>query len=587
MKNKRFIVFLTALSLAASLSLPAAGADAPSDWAKGEVESAISQGLVPKDLQSSYQAPITRQEFCRLAVTMVEVVEEKPISQVLSDRGLQTKENAFSDTQDDYAENACALGIVNGYEDGTFRPQGSITRQEAAKMLYETAKVLEYTGSGGSLTFADRDDIASYAVTAVKFASFTGVMKGVEDGRFDPSGIYTRQQAYITMDRLLSVLEGESAGGELTATQIFNQCSPAVCYVEVYDEAGEVAGTGSAFVVTEDGKLITNYHVIQDVYSARVKFPDGKTYPVESVLAYDVQRDVAVLRINAKGLVTLPLGDSDSLVSGQTVYTIGSPQGLDNTIANGIVSATNRVVEGQKYIQTTAPISPGSSGGALLDGYGRCVGITSGTLSGQNLNFAVPINDVKEYLNKNEPITLEELAQKTSQVTGLQVTLMGEKATYTGQVLGGATPHGEGRAEWADGSYYEGSFQQGMPWGKGTYYKNQDQSLYTGDFYAGFAQGDGLLKYGNGDQYEGQFAGGQMHGKGTYTFKSGDQYVGQLNYGTFQGEGTYLYATGEKYIGQFENNKFHGYGRYYGTTGKLEREGYWEQGSFKGGAQAA
>ena len=587
MKNKRFIVFLTALSLAASLSLPAAGADAPSDWAKGEVESAISQGLVPKDLQSSYQAPITRQEFCRLAVTMVEVVEEKPISQVLSDRGLQTKENAFSDTQDDYAENACALGIVNGYEDGTFRPQGSITRQEAAKMLYETAKVLEYSGSGGSLTFADRDDIASYAVTAVKFASFTGVMKGVEDGRFDPSGIYTRQQAYITMDRLLSVLEGESAGGELTATQIYSQCSPAVCYVEVYDEAGEVAGTGSAFVVTEDGKLITNYHVIQDVYSARVKFPDGKTYPVESVLAYDVQRDVAVLRINAKGLVTLPLGDSDSLVSGQTVYTIGSPQGLDNTIANGIVSATNRVVEGQKYIQTTAPISPGSSGGALLDGYGRCVGITSGTLSGQNLNFAVPINDVKEYLNKNEPITLEELAQKSSQVTGLQVTLMGEKATYTGQVLGGATPHGEGRAEWADGSYYEGSFQQGMPWGKGTYYKNQDQSLYTGDFYAGFAQGDGLLKYGNGDQYEGQFAGGQMHGKGTYTFKSGDQYVGQLNYGTFQGEGTYLYATGEKYIGQFENNKFHGYGRYYGTTGKLEREGYWEQGSFKGGAQAA
>ena len=587
MKNKRFIVFLTALSLTASLSLPAAGADIPSDWAKIEVESAISQGLVPKDLQSSYQTPITRQEFCRLVVTMVEVVEEKPIAQVLSDRGLATKENAFSDTQDDYAENACALGIVNGYEDGTFRPQGSITRQEAAKMLYETAKVLEYTGSGGSLTFSDRDDIASYAVTAVKFASFTGVMKGVEDGRFDPSGLYTRQQAYITMDRLLSVLEGESAGGEMTATQIFNQCSPAVCYVEVYDQAGKVAGTGSAFVVTEDGKLITNYHVIQDVYSARVKFPDGKTYPVESVLAYDVQRDVAVLRIDAKGLVTLPLGDSDSLVSGQTVYTIGSPQGLDNTIANGIVSATNRVVEGQEYIQTTAPISPGSSGGALVDSFGRCVGITSGTLGGQNLNFAVPINDAKEYLDKNQPITLEDLAQKSSQVTGLQVTLMGEKATYTGEVLGGATPHGEGRAEWADGSYYEGSFQQGMPWGKGTYYKNQDQSLYTGDFYAGFAQGDGMLKYGNGDQYEGQFSGGQMHGKGTYTFKSGDQYTGQLAFGTFQGEGTYTYATGEKYIGQFENNKFHGYGRFYGTTGKLEREGYWEQGSFKGGTQAA
>ena len=222
-----------------------------------------------------------------------------------------------------------------------------------------------------------------------------------------------------------------------------------------------------------------------------------------------------------------------------------------------------------------------------MDGFGRCVGVTSGTLSGQNLNFAVPINDVKAYLEINQPITLEELAQKSSQVTGLQVTLLGEKAAYTGQVLGGATPHGEGRAEWPDGSYYEGSFQQGIPWGQGTYYKSQDQSLYTGDFYAGFAQGEGVLKYGNGDRYEGQFAGGQMHGKGTYTFKSGDQYVGQLTFGTFQGEGTYTYATGEKYIGQFENNKFHGYGRFYGATGLLEREGYWENGSFKGTKQAA
>ena len=116
MKNKRFIVFLSALSLAASLSLPAAGADAPSDWAKTEVESAISQGLVPHDLQSSYQTPITRQEFCRLAVTMVEVVEEKPVSQVIADRELQTKENAFSDTQDDYAENACLKRIVKFVE---------------------------------------------------------------------------------------------------------------------------------------------------------------------------------------------------------------------------------------------------------------------------------------------------------------------------------------------------------------------------------------------------------------------------------------------------------------------------------------
>ena len=130
-----------------------------------------------------------------------------------------------------------------------------------------------------------------------------------------PAGLYTREQAYVTFDRLRRALQQTGTGGALSATEIFNTCSPAVCYVEVYDQQGQVLGTGSAFAVESNGKLLTNYHVIQGVYSAKVKFPDGAVYDVQKVMAYDAARDVAVLKIDAQGLATLPLGDSSALVS--------------------------------------------------------------------------------------------------------------------------------------------------------------------------------------------------------------------------------------------------------------------------------
>ena len=388
----------------------------------------------------------------------------------------------------------------------------------------------------------------------------------------------------MTFDRLLKAIDGTAPGATLDATAIFSACSPAVCYIEVYDKAGRALGSGSAFVVASDGKLVTNYHVIEGVYAAKVKFPDGKTYTVEKVMAYDVKRDVAVLKIAAAGLPTLKLGTSASIVSGETVYTLGSPQGLDNTIANGIISAVEREVDGQKYIQTTAPISPGSSGGALLNAKGECIGITTGTLAGQNLNFAVPIDDVKPYLEKDVNLTLEKLATARTSVQGAAIVVLGQQAQYTGQVVAGDTPDGKGKAVWADGSYYDGEFQQGVPHGQGTFYQAQSGATYEGTFAQGLLEGKGTLKFSNGDKYVGDFAGGYMHGKGTYTYAAGDQYVGDFVNDYFEGEGTYTYATGEKYVGGFYWDKFDGYGKMYDKNGQVVKEGYWISGTFYGAA---
>ena len=134
--------------------------------------------------------------------------------------------------------------------------------------------------------------------------------------------------------------------------------------------------------------------------SRPVKLPDGAYFAVDGVLASDKTRDVAIIKAHGNGFKTLTLGDSDRLQVGEEVVAIGNPLSLESTVSNGIVSAIRTIEdEGGKFVQITAPISPGSSGGPLFNMAGRVVGITTSHLrNGENLNFAVPINDVKPML---------------------------------------------------------------------------------------------------------------------------------------------------------------------------------------------
>jgi hypothetical protein len=167
---------------------------------------------------------------------------------------------------------------------------------------------------------------------------------------------------------------------------------------------------GTGFLVRPDGVIVTNYHVIETGNVAIVKFPDGTILPVDGVLAADKVRDLAIIKIHGKTFRTLTLGNSDKIQVGEDVVAIGNPLGLELTVSNGILSGVRTVEKGGgKFLQVTAPISHGSSGGPLFNMAGEVVGITSMYFEGgENLNFAIPVNDAKQLL-LNESTTLHNL----------------------------------------------------------------------------------------------------------------------------------------------------------------------------------
>lgn len=185
---------------------------------------------------------------------------------------------------------------------------------------------------------------------------------------------------------------------ELTPEQIYARCTPAVFYVEVYDAAGCCMKTGSGFFITADGVAVTNYHVISGAASAKITVSGtGDTYDVLGIYDCSPEEDWAVLQIDGYDFTPLPVSDPNYNVGGATVYAIGSPLGLQNTISAGIISNPHRYDDGMNYIQMSAAISSGSSGGALINKYGEVIGITSATYTeGQNLNLAIPMT----YLSK-------------------------------------------------------------------------------------------------------------------------------------------------------------------------------------------
>ena len=209
------------------------------------------------------------------------------------------------------------------------------------------------------------------------------------------------------------VRKAVAADHDLTAMEIYEKCSGAVFYIETCDVTGEPYVSGSGFFIDPAGIAVTNHHVIKDAFSASATLTDGRTLPITGVLYFDPEIDFAVIRVAGYGFPTLPVGDSSAVVGGEKVYAIGSPQGLQNSISDGIISNPRRA-DMYDYIQTTAPISPGSSGGALINPRGEVIGITQGGYEdGQNLNFAVPMNAVMDgqdplsYLNGDLVLSLE------------------------------------------------------------------------------------------------------------------------------------------------------------------------------------
>ena len=140
---------------------------------------------------------------------------------------------------------------------------------------------------------------------------------------------------------------------------------------------GRSRSLGTGFVVTSDGLIATNLHVIDEARPIEVEFADGTIRRVTEIHAWDRKRDLAIIRVAAKNLKPLPLGDSDALVQGEEIIALGNSQGLKYSIVKGIISALHGF-EGEdtnSLIQVAIPVEPGNSGGPLLDREGRVQGI--------------------------------------------------------------------------------------------------------------------------------------------------------------------------------------------------------------------
>jgi S1-C subfamily serine protease len=161
-------------------------------------------------------------------------------------------------------------------------------------------------------------------------------------------------------------------------------------------------GTGSGFIISADGKIVTNAHVVDGVDQVKVTLKNGRVL-AGKVVGIDKVTDVAVLQVNAQNLPTVTLGDSEKLVQGEWAIAIGNPLGLDNTVTVGIISATGRTSsqvgipdKRVSFIQTDAAINPGNSGGPLLNAKGEVIGINTAIRAhAQGLGFAIPIQTAK------------------------------------------------------------------------------------------------------------------------------------------------------------------------------------------------
>ena len=213
---------------------------------------------------------------------------------------------------------------------------------------------------------------------------------------------------------LHSVMMPTRSATQESVTDVVKRSSDAVVLIVISDSAGQENTLGSGFLISADGEIVTNYHVTKEAHSAIVKLSNGAFFPVKGVLASDADKDLAIIKVNGKNLPFLQLGDIDNLRVGDHVVAIGSPLGLEGTVSDGIVSAFRDAAK-MKWIQTTAPVSHGNSGGPLLDMSNHVVGvITWGVDLGQNLNFAAPCSEVKALLaNANQQAKpLESIASE-------------------------------------------------------------------------------------------------------------------------------------------------------------------------------
>jgi S1-C subfamily serine protease len=279
----------------------------------------------------------------------------------------------------------------------------------------EVLKISSNIGSG-ILNYLD-GWIYIYSMVENEVSASIQIYRVKADGsikqKFNSSGIiinvYTKGELENIGQSMPIKLQETPPLTELKTLKEIAKNKSGVVFIKIFDEEGTQLASGSGFCLSPDGIIATNYHVIDGAFSVKCSLDDGSEYDVKYVLNFNKKKDIALLQLkNAKNLPILALGNSDKMELGDDVIAIGNPMELQNTVSSGIVSGIRKIL-GLNYIQTTASISPGSSGGPLFNSYGEVIGITSmGISDSQNLNFAIPINELTKLFPTSKVISFNE-----------------------------------------------------------------------------------------------------------------------------------------------------------------------------------
>ena len=322
---------------------------------------------------------------------------------------------------DKYVGSAYENNLTNGVSATKF---GASSEASASMYITFVLRALGYSDKNGDFTWDNpfalarekgilkgNPNVLSFRradVVLVSYAALEAEVKGTGKTLADKlieAKVFTAAQ----YDTYYNVSEFENEGEDRTYTseEIYKKCSPAVFYIEVYDADGRAFATGSGFFIDADGTAVTNYHVIEGAYFARIRRSDNRNiYDVDGVYDYSEEEDWAVIKIEGKDFPYLEIEKNEKVSGGQTVYAIGSPLGFENTISEGLVSNPDLTLWGEKVIQISVPISHGSSGGALINKKGNVIGITSGGFDeGQNVNYARPISVIDGF-NKGKAFAI-------------------------------------------------------------------------------------------------------------------------------------------------------------------------------------
>ena len=285
------------------------------------------------------------------------------------------------------------------YRRGDSNPNEPVDTKNYAEEPWETAKPKKKR-AGLKLT--------ALALCCALLGGFIGA--GVNRAVF---GAKVNETAVQVSDREVAEITTVRVGGgrELTMPEVYAANINSVVSINVsatgtnvFGQSVQTAASGSGFAITQDGYIVTNYHVVEGASSVKVTLYNGETYDA-SVIGGDEDYDIAVIKIDVNGLSPVVLGDSSKIAIGETVAAIGNPLGeLTFSMSQGIVSCVDRAinVDGTPFnmIQVDCSINPGNSGGPLVNTYGEVVGIVSAKYSSyssttvEGIGFAIPINDV-------------------------------------------------------------------------------------------------------------------------------------------------------------------------------------------------